>query len=517
MAIFEQNADVNSLIKITNGGIQVASFADIRDTLIKQMKKIYGNDIDTSSATADGQWINSIALILNNMCQVIHHSYEMLDPSSATGAFLDILCSYNNISRTGLTASKAQLLVKNVSGVAQPNVKAIQFIDKEGKLWIWKNPGVDQSSGEIISKNKVIAWTAKGDDSIQTLTDVECDTMGAIIAPGTGVDIDELTDGTHTGWDALQVGVNDGWINQSLEYGKWKVYQEYDAEVGTDEESDESLRSRRIQSLGNQSVSVLSGLEGTLLNLSGIKDVWIYDNKSSSSTVVTMDDGTEIPQHAVYICIRYADNATIDKSIIGNIIYNKLTPGIPTISFDDDDTDNPDGYYTGKNINYQINKSSQITYNLYWKKCLPYEFKSTTDITTAGTAGSKVACWMAVKINLIMNAFDIATNKEDGSLHHAITDVEKNIVTKVLNYLNNISLGEDLNGASLLSAVQNGDISKNGVSTFFALESIVTGATNSILNLKNTYMSFTSNNIFFSTPTANAVYSTGFVIIKASS
>lgn len=109
MAIFENNINVNDLINITQGGIQIARFDEIRDTLIRSMRNIYGTDIDISPASADGQWVNEISLIINNCLQVIKHAYDMLDPASATGKYLDVLCSYNNIQRILPTKSVAQI------------------------------------------------------------------------------------------------------------------------------------------------------------------------------------------------------------------------------------------------------------------------------------------------------------------------------------------------------------------------------------------------------------------------
>ncbi|MCI6330185.1 MAG: hypothetical protein MR775_05115 [Erysipelotrichaceae bacterium] len=582
MAIFEQNVDISSFIKITQGGIQVASFADIRDTLIKQMKRIYGNDIDVNSANADGQWINSIALIINNMCQVIQYSYDMLDPASATGSFLDILCSYNNISRINETASTAQLYVKNISGVAQTNVKFISFIDKAGKEWLWKNPGINQADGSVISPNNVISWDAEGDGAIQLLTDVECQELGANIAIGNGTDISKVD------WNSLNED-NSGFINQTVEYGKWKVYQQTDAVVGNVRETDESLRSRRIQSMGNQATTVLSGLEGAILNIEGIKDVWAYDNKSTTDEI--MDDGTVVPQHCTYICVRYDENAHIDKSILGSLIYNKMTPGIPTIpyaglsytkiltqpadwiqnyskytqltatantsstwsantiySYDSVNnvyiltTSQPDNwsttfgqYYqlqenatvetftdntnvceknqiTGEVVNYQINKASNLTYNIYWKKCTPYTFLQYDEKTDGKTT---VKYGIKVQLMLVNNSFNFATNRTNGTLHHAESDVEKSIVNDLLYYLNNISLGEDLNATSISSVVQKADINKNAMSTFFAIGTSIKGATDTLLNLKNTYLQFTESDIYFETPeTSGNIYSTGYIYIK---
>ena len=57
--------NLEDLISFGENAIETATDAQIFETFIKKMKDIYGNDIDVSSATADGQWINSIALIMS--------------------------------------------------------------------------------------------------------------------------------------------------------------------------------------------------------------------------------------------------------------------------------------------------------------------------------------------------------------------------------------------------------------------------------------------------------------------
>lgn len=525
MAIFEQNVDITSFINITTGGVQVASFADIRDTLIKRMKWVYGNDIDVSSATADGQWLNQIALIINNICQVVQYSFDMLDPASATGSFLDILCSYNNIQRRNITNSVAQLQVKNISGVAQNAVGQLIFTDKNDNTWTWNNPGKDVN-GATLNPNTEVNWAV---DDVITLTNVKCDTMGPIIAIGTHTDVD---------WNNYNVD-EAGSINQTVEYGKWQVYQQDDAIVGYTQETDEALRSRRIQSLGNQSVSVLSGLEGALLNITGVKDVWVFNNDTASPQ--TMSDGTVVPGHTVYVCIRYDD--TISNATIGGLIYNKLTPGIPTQPYNKgyvlsnpqpteatfvkdkyytyadstytlaDTYDNSETYYNlpyGDNKNFKIAKTSSIIYNVYWKKCLPFPFTNTTFSPSTNTG------WIEITLNLLTDNFEFA--KDDGTEHHATTTVEKNIVKNILEYVNSVKLGEDLNAASFVTATQKGDILKNNLSTFFATTCNISGQSNGVLDLKNTYPELTENNICFKTTKSSGnIYSPGYVLIKAAS
>ena len=61
------DVDIQNFIKFTSSGVEVASFVQIRDALINKYKDVYGNDIDLSTGTADGVFINNMALMINNI------------------------------------------------------------------------------------------------------------------------------------------------------------------------------------------------------------------------------------------------------------------------------------------------------------------------------------------------------------------------------------------------------------------------------------------------------------------
>ena len=335
MAIFDSNINYQNLIQITGGTIRIASFVEIRDALTQQFKNIYGSDIDVSSATADGQYINSLALILNNILQTVKFAFDSLDPAVATGKYLDVLCSYNNIQRINATNSVAQIYIYNPTNVTI-TVSNLQFVDRSGIIWIWKN--------EQLSDGTNLISFPPGEVTI--LDNVVCNELGPIEAQGYKF-IDSNGDTTD------DVSQNDwsqpcpAWINQFVNETSLQLWQYKDAVVGNEEETDEALRSRRYLMLGNQSVSVLEGLQGTLEQLSGIKDVCIINNFNGDNLIMSAptNDGTNVLGHSIYIALRYKEGVNIDASTIGKLIYNRMTPGIGTTPYGLN-TSNPSGQST---------------------------------------------------------------------------------------------------------------------------------------------------------------------------
>lgn len=450
-AMIKHDTDIANLIKLEQNGIKIASYVEIREALINKFKFIYGNDIDVSPASADGQYIGELALLINNILQVVEYSYSSMDPASATGKYLDILASFNNISRKNETKSKAQLTIRNI-GSQRSDIDSLQFVDNNGKYWSWTN------KKDINGSNRTVFPSGTSSTpSFTTLENVTCDTPGKITAIGT-----PFTPGgtpQTADWSRSDRGTISQFVGS---YPDFLIWQSETAETGEIEESDSSLRTRRYQMLGNQSISVLQGLQGSLLSLLGIKDVFIYNNaKDSDQTIsVPTSDGTNIKSHSVYIALRYNENVNIPDVNIGELIYNKMTPGILTTPYHNETTFGPDGRGTtySEAIKYTINKTAELSYDIYWKKCS--------------------AIHPTITITYVPNAsvFDKDTIKDS---------VRKSL----LNYLDNVSISGYLNPVEILSAMQKGDITNNpsnntgteksnksGISTFFATSCTITGA-----------------------------------------
>ena len=452
MSIFKRDFNIDELINITPAGLVVADFNKIRDSLIMLNKKIYGNEIDMSGESPDVQYLTSIALIINNILQLTQYAYKNMDPSTAEGRYLDILCQLTNIKRHNRTKSQAQLYVKNVSGeVISPD--KINFIDRTGNTWTWTNPSV-------YGGQKLYSWAI---NEVKIIDNVYCDNYGQIKAFGNNTSEDI----SRWNFDDIE---NNGDIYQTIDFGTFQVLQIDDAIPGQNKESDNDLRLRRIMSLGTQSVSVLDGLRAALLDIAGIKDCWIYNNIDIADKI--MDDNSKIALHDIYICLRYIDGVDVPDSTIGELIYNKLTPGIKTSK---GGSTNPT---YGKIRDYAIKKSDNYQYHIYWKKCTPIPLQDAQ---------------IKIYATILENLYDYPNTLTE---HTAKTDVEISITNEIINYLNNIQLGEKFMATMLYSAIQSADITKNNLSTF-----IVNGGDNELdgvtLSLSLSYFYVKPENVYF--------------------
>ena len=117
--------------------------------------------------------INSVALIINNICSTFQFAFKQMNPNTATGQYLDTLCSYNNIQRISETNSTVELLIYNNGNVDIPG-RDLMFIDRNGNIWQWICP-INTDNSPMITFKKNVATP---------ITNVECLTKGAIQAFG---------------------------------------------------------------------------------------------------------------------------------------------------------------------------------------------------------------------------------------------------------------------------------------------------------------------------------------------
>ena len=172
-----------------------------------------------------------------------------------------------------------------------------------------------------------------------------------------------------------------------------------------------------------KSVNALEGLKAELMSISGVDDVYIYDGGYVHKSL----DETEVKIAQIYLVIKYKD---VDNKTIGNIIYNKLTPGVSTAKTIDD-PNNTNRTYT---IEKKFGKET-IKLNYYWKQCKSINPK------------------IEVKYTINKNYNE--------------NNVKDDIIKNVKNVTYNTKLGEVLSIGDIMSAVMRADKPVDGVSTFF--------------------------------------------------
>lgn len=382
----DREVAIDQFIKITSGGIRIADYDQIQAAIIKKYKEVYGSDIDVSNITADGIFINNIALIINNILQSYKTLYANLDVNTASGVYLDSLCRLANITRKQPSQSTVQLRITALQATTLEDNTI--FVDSSGNEWLYDGQN-----------------TSLGLNEQATIT-VVCQEYGPIKAPA-------------------------GSISQTLEASYLQVEQLVDATVGQNEETDSALRARRAQSTGASGTTVIESIIGSLLDLDGIDDVNIINNNTDDDD--TAVDTSTIDAHSVYITVRQS-NDSLTNEMIGEVIYNKLTPGIATSDFTGAATNGVAKSYT-KQLAPEISWLSNV---VDWKKAVPIHPSFTVTITpgtyfnedTITTIKQKVIEYMnSVRLNALPQKNDIiiaatyTSSTFNGAATYVVSDV----------------------------------------------------------------------------------------------
>lgn len=410
------------LITFNANGVVIADYQQVRATLVEQFKNIYGSDIDLSTSSADGIYIETLSLIINNILQTVKSMYANLDTRTATGQFLDILCALTNVMRKPATKSTVYVTIDGLSANESFGVNnLLVLLDKNGTTWTCE-PFIADSNGSAT----VLA---------------KCDEFGPIKA--------------EVGWLYTTVQMLAGVT----------ITMQSEAIPGTWQESDTQLRSRRESVLSMRSASVLEGIVASLLNVSGIIDVQIYNNDTLAA--ITAKDGTSIAKNSIYIALRKNQNIAIADSVLGSIIYEKKTPGVHTT----ETTSLSNGVVKSYNYPTLLSISQEVT----WKECTPIN--------------------PTIRIEVTPKNYFVS-----GTSANSTGNV---IAKKVMDYLNNLRVSQDIDFLELQSVVLFADPKYRGVSTY-SLEDLKIDALAKSFTNPDTYFSY-SNVVITGTSPANII------------
>ena len=317
MAFKEPSIKWNELISFnSNGDVYVANFIEIREAIIKRFKEIYGDDIDVSTGTADGVYVQTLSLMINNILQSFKQYFSQLNIKTASGKFLDALCALSNVTRKQETYSTTVLKLTSQQSGQDITFTELQFVDGTGQTWTYKGDKITIAPYDNVSIT------------------VTCDKAGPV---------------------GIEAGSIKKLVNQDL---LLTIEQPNAADVGSYAETDSELRTRQSSVLSSTGNTVLETIAAALYQINGIKDVKIYNNATASEH--SLSDKVTINPHDIYVVIRQQANVHIDNQTIADAIYKHLTPGIKT-------TDASGCLYGNACSAIYSQAIEAVTQTVYWK------------------------------------------------------------------------------------------------------------------------------------------------------
>ena len=264
-------------------GLQTKDLTTLISELEAGFKAIYGNDINVSSNSPDGQLVNIFAQAGIDIRELLTDVYNSYNPDTASGALLDQRVVINNIIRKAGTYTIQPVALTVDTAVSLEGLDT-DIDDPEGSGYTV----ADDSGNEFI------------------LVDTQSLAIGThtVNFRAKNIGLVETTIGTITNAVTVVLGVIT--INNAV----------VATTTGQNEETDAQLRVRRANSVSNASNGYLNGLLGTALDLEGVSEVKIYEN------VTDAVDADGIPAHGIWLI---AEGGANDD--IGNTIYEKKSFG----------------------------------------------------------------------------------------------------------------------------------------------------------------------------------------------
>ncbi len=260
----------------SNDGYKRERLEDFQLEITEGYKLIFGDNIDMSGDSQDGQIAAIMAEIFSNIDQDVESIYKSFDPSQSQGTSLSILVLLNGLTRKAKGFSTVTISVTGTDSTIIPEGKIVSTSD----------------SGErfVISAPITIS--------------------GGV---GTGLAIAELS-------GAVQAVASTLTIIETPVTGWATVTNPSDANVGQEEESDQDLRIRRRKSTAILARNVVEAIFAKLLDIETVIAVKVLENVEDE-----FDEETGIRAHGIRCIIQ----GGTDEEIV-DVIFDNKTGGSPT-------------------------------------------------------------------------------------------------------------------------------------------------------------------------------------------
>lgn len=280
-------------------GLQTATAPELLESLQTAFKEIYGEDILLDSSTPDGQWLNILVQKGVDVRGLLMQLYNSFNPDNAQGAILDQRCAINNVFRKAGTFTTVNISITTDRSLT------LQGVDDQ-----YNNPEATGFTVQDNEGNRFVLVNTQTLSAGTTSVLFRSETLGNVVV---------LPD-TITTPVTIVLGVIS--VNNPTAA----------TAIGTNEESDADLRTRRRQSVAISSYGYLNGLQAALLQLDGVNDAKVYENYTS----LTDDNG--IPPHCIWVVMDGGSSADIAETIYdkksvgcdmkGDITYTITTPAL---------------------------------------------------------------------------------------------------------------------------------------------------------------------------------------------
>jgi hypothetical protein len=268
---------------ITATGVVVADTSDIQTQVQNEWRTAFGQDLSVDDSTPQGVMINAETTTRRAVALANAKLANQINPNNAGGVFLDALCALMGLTRAKATATVVQNVT--LTGVLNTPIQA----GTRASI----GPG-----GTVFALQTSVVLANDGSGGGIALATFVCQTLGPVAcgdgALNTPVDV-------VLGWETIT-------NNQEGTPPSVTV-------LGTNQQSDSSLRALRNNTLALQGISTPTAQVSGLYALPGVTSVAYLENVDSTTEVI---NGITLKPHSVWACVDGGLQLDIATSLLEN-------------------------------------------------------------------------------------------------------------------------------------------------------------------------------------------------------
>lgn len=252
--------------ELSRDGVSIQTFDEINSTLVSKLQSIYGEDIDLSDNTPDGQRVGFHSSVNLDLQAALAYVYSQLDPDYAQGQFLNTISKISGLIRNAATRSYVDVTIVVDRQVTLP----IDYIVEDDTKQRW----VTTSEITIASGTHTITLYAEKFGKVEALANTITNPLTVVL-------------------------------------GVVSITNPAIAIAGENEETDEKLRKRRNSSTAIKATSNIASLMSKLYAVKSVTNVKVYENSES-----TEDSTLSLDPHSIWCIVEGGAVQDIAKTII---------------------------------------------------------------------------------------------------------------------------------------------------------------------------------------------------------
>ncbi|OOF84423.1 hypothetical protein BKG93_07775 [Rodentibacter ratti] len=254
---------------LTETGIQIERLNDIVVRFEEGFRQIYGQNIDLSPDTPDGQVVGLLSQIKMDIEELAENIYRQLDPDVATGTWLEQRVAYAGLMRRN--ASYSYLRSAILTG----------------------EPYTELHLGLVVSDPNKVRWIL--------ISNVQLDGNGSARADFRSEELGgfNLAKNTTLTIETITLGLNSVTTFEA-------------AELGVEEETDQQLRERFFVSRTKNAQNSADAIQGKIASLPDVKQVNVLENNTGQQ------DKNGVRPHSINVIVEGGEDHQIAKIIYDN-------------------------------------------------------------------------------------------------------------------------------------------------------------------------------------------------------